>query len=195
MKNIEITEENYNLYEKLYLIKEKGYTDNKCFTLVSIVFGIIISLFIIGPGVLISYLAQISILPETIGLISGVIYTIFGCALGLIVAPQLIAKKISKMTLKKFEKENPEFNINIDIKELENKLKEYGLNQNSGYSIKEIREKEKQEQEHLSFYNNDFKKMTIEEKISFLESEKEFWSQYKENNTEDEKGKQKKKEF
>lgn len=72
--------------------------------------------------------------------------------------------------MKKFKKEYPDFDTNIDAIELEKELEKYE-------ALSSAKDIENKKEEHLSKFADEFKSMSAKEKIAFLEKEKEFWQQ------------------
>lgn len=177
MEKIEINEENYNDYQEFLDAKNSISTMNH-----PIIMGILISLgsvtFVFGGvGLLVLIMMSIMKVAEVIGMssilealavIAGVgSYIGVVAAMGMIVFPKIVSKHL----IKKFQKKHPDFDINLDKKEVEKELEKYRQLSKIPKNI------ETKKEEHLDRYKNDFGTMTTEEKLSFLEQEREFWEQ------------------
>lgn len=186
MKNIEITEENKGIYQELLDAKNGAIPVKRPFLFalgfLSITAGVVGGM--IGLACLIDIISK---------LVSPIITTVitFGAMCSIPCLGYYFTSKLPrKIGLKNFKKKYPEFDTDINLEELKKKLKDYDSEKIVSLSkINETTEEEK----HLSFYQEDFKNMTNEEKLSFLEQEKEFWSNF--NNIEKEEAIQKKKEY
>ena len=180
MKNIEITEENINVYQKLY--KAKMGTNKSWFlkSLTGIYIAAMMLSFVCGYGPFLDFVIKTLFSFGATAPFSGIYGTIYVAVL--IGSPILTTfltyygfKEVDKITdkinLKKFEKEHPDFDINIGIDELEKELNKY---QELSKIPKDI---EKQKEEHMPNLQEIFKNMSTEEKLAFLEQEKQFWQQ------------------
>jgi len=185
-KEFEIIETDRAMYQEFYNIKaNKGFSlSTKC------LMGLIgVALFVGGALLNLVFLdSSILILTCGVGLYGGLALTI---KLG-----EVLENIKKKNKLKKFQEKYPAFDLDTEVSEVKEKLIEYRMKNIPIYSLArphEVTEEEK----HLSFYTSDFSDMTAQEKIAFLESEKEFWSQYLESEriTEKEEAFQKKQEF
>lgn len=127
MNNIEITENNKTQYKKLLAIMEgKHLTNNKCLTipiLLIILEAIITAGLIIHIPFIELYLSKSIITTTEI-----IIYMIT-----LYINIKSNIKLSKNMSLKYFKKENPDIDIDINSKELKQKLEEYRINKISGY--------------------------------------------------------------
>lgn len=193
MKEINITEENKDIYQKFYDIKVGDSSFNtKCEAIPALLFGISLIIMYrisaLSSDVLLTIFNNYDINSFGLNVIGGLLFSA-----GFFTSLNLNIKLSNKMSLNAFKKHYPDFDTDIDINKVKEKLTEYRLNQIPIYSMSnssEINEEEK----HLNFYTNNFKEMSNEEKLAFLESEKEFWSKYQENYNIEENI-QKKKEF
>lgn len=75
------------------------------------------------------------------------------------------------MNIKTFKKQYPDFDINIDIKEVAKALKKYKELSKVSKNIEEKKE------EHLTNLPDEVREMSTKEKLAYLEQEKEFWEQ------------------
>lgn len=183
-KEFEIIETNSAMYQEFYNIKANNKLSMSTMCLTSLVGA---TLFLGGIGLSLMFFdSTILILTCGVGLYVELALTMKLC--------EMLEEKKKNNKLKKFQEKYPDFDIDIDVNEVKEKLKEYRIKNIPIYSLASSHEVT-EEEKHLSFYKDRFKEMTNEEKIAFLENEKEFWSQCKENNKEAVKGIQKKKDF
>lgn len=193
MKEINITEENKDIYEKFYDIKVGDNSFNKkCEIVPALLFGAsLIAIHLLSNFIAVNLLTLFN---NSKTLEFGY-YIIYGILFGVGFTASLnnSIKLANKMSLNAFKKHYPDFDTDTDINKVKEKLTEYRLNQTPIYSMSKSSEID-EEEKHLNFYTNNFKEMSNEEKIAFLESEKEFWSKYQENYNIEESI-QKKKEF
>jgi len=174
MKKIKITEENYELYKELYNFKTNPddiYTPLQkklCFLLWMIIPGL-------GFGLYSAIVFASFTLPIIIPIILVMLPPIIFSSSKLLDAityklDDFITRLVGKNNFKKFKEKNPNLNTYIDVNELEKKLEEYK-------STKTEKTIENTKEEHLSNFNENFRKMTTQERLELLNKEKEFWEQ------------------
>lgn len=162
MNEIKITEENYDMYEEfnrlsnspvsiLPFASEKEATFFNILMPVGICSSIALSM------------AMLFLFKSTVLFFGGLIINIGACIFQ-------TNKIIRKMNMKTFQKQYPNFDITIDVKEVEKTLEKYRLSKIS----KNIEEKKF---EHLRNLPDNVKEMSTDEKLAYLEQEKEFWEQ------------------
>jgi len=161
MKNIKITEQNKEIYTKLYNAKRYDSTDS-LITTISIGIGMLI----IGLGsipfydlILTSYVTNFNTLTLSI-----LAYATCGTLVIMSIPTTRYYGKI-----RKFKKEYPEIDTKIKESELEKALENY---ERLSKIPKDI---EIKKEEHLTSFNDEFREMTNQEKLDFLQKEIEFW--------------------
>lgn len=169
MKKIEITEENYEAYEEFKRLKDRNFAlfqvpvANKkvkvyggilttIFTLLPFMAAIIISEFCFP--IVLSFIIIFTTMVASIG--SGLLF---------------VSKIIHKMNMKEFQKQYPDFDINVDVKEVAKALNKYKELSKVPKNIEEKKE------EHLTNLPDEVRKMSTNEKLAYLDQEKEFWEQ------------------
>lgn len=94
----------------------------------------------------------------------------YGAGYGLLIL-KVIPKLYQDMKLGDFLKQYPDFNVDTDIKDVEKALEKYE-------ELLEFSENiEEKKCEHLTNLPDEVKKMSTQEKLAYLEREKEFWEQ------------------
>lgn len=161
MKEIEITEENVQIYQEYLSIKNKIISSDYSELLVSLK---LFSFIIATLGVLISF--------SIITMFTTIIETLIsvGISLGALTGIVYLEKNIFcelpiRLEMKKFKKNNPNFDTNINLEELEKELNKY-------YTLSEL-PKDLKNQENK-------KEMNLEEQLIALEKEKIFLMQLNE---------------
>lgn len=161
MKEIEITEENVQIYQEYLSIKNKIISSDYSELLVSLK---LFSFIIATLGVLISF--------SIITMFTTIIETLIsvGISLGALTGIVYLEKNIFcelpiRLKMKKFKKNNPNFDTNINLEELEKELNKY-------YTLSEL-PKDLKNQENK-------KEMNLEEQLIALEKEKIFLMQLNE---------------
>lgn len=170
MKEIEITEENVQIYQEYLSIKNRIISSDYSELLVSLK---LFSFIIATLGVLISF--------SIITMFTTIIETLIsvGISLGALTGIVYLEKNIFcelpiRLEMKKFKKNNPNFDTNINLEELEKELNKY-------YTLSELpKDLKKQKEEHFSLYKKNEKEMTLEEQLIALEKEKIFLMQLNE---------------
>lgn len=161
MKEIEITEENVQIYQEYLSIKNRIISSDYSELLVSLK---LFSFIIATLGVLISF--------SIITMFTTIIETLIsvGISLGALTGIVYLEKNIFcelpiRLKMKKFKKNNPNFDTNINLEELEKELNKY-------YTLSEL-PKDLKNQENK-------KEMNLEEQLIALEKEKIFLMQLNE---------------
>lgn len=161
MKEIEITEENVQIYQEYFSIKNRIISSDYSELLVSLK---LFSFIIATLGVLISF--------SIITMFTTIIETLIsvGISLGALTGIVYLEKNIFcelpiRLEMKKFKKNNPNFDTNINLEELEKELNKY-------YTLSEL-PKDLKNQENK-------KEMNLEEQLIALEKEKIFLMQLNE---------------
>lgn len=167
MKKIEITEENKEMYKKFVNIKN-GDDMTDCITIL-ITLGVLPYMPCLCGIVDLLKIASIYSLQGTAIISGGVVAYLF-CAYHLLGHFMKKGNSYSRIKMKKFKKEYPDFDTNIDAIELEKELEKYE-------ALSSAKDIENKKEEHLSKFADEFKSMSAKEKIAFLEKEKEFWQQ------------------
>lgn len=159
MNNIKITKDNYELYKRFYDIKQEKYCSPKGEKIGNML-GISIFLLveIVGWGLALFKTLMILVFP--LAATSPLI--MMACFNFMFEYPY-------KYTIKQFLKENPDFNINVDIKELELELKKYEDFSKIDDLQKDIEAMKLQEEKFLSKFEDDFKEKSLDEKINTLD--------------------------
>ena len=174
MKEIEITEENYKMYQKFYDIKNNiselrhpflcsvGITAGLFACLCGIApYGIIIKNIVMAIGM--SLYEPLSI----IGILGS-----YGIIISILIGKG-IPSFFQHMRMGDFLKIYPNFDINTDVNEVEKALEKY---RKLSKMPKNIEEKKK---DHLTNLPDKVKEMSTDEKLVYLEQEREFWEQVK----------------
>lgn len=164
MNEIEITEENYEMYEEFDRLNSNSFFFNKRETIqwtISIIISFIIPTFI-GGSLVIAFPNM-----HTLLIMVTSISALMSAVTNLVIANKIIRK----MNVKTFQKEYPNFDINTDVKEVEKALEKY---RELSKVPKDIEEKK---EEHLTNLPDEVREMSTKEKLAYLEQEKEFWEQ------------------
>ena len=164
-KEIEITEENYGIYDEFYrLVQNSAFFFTKRETIqwtVSIIISFTIPIFI-GCNLIIAFPNMHTLLIMLIDIFIAMI-----AGTNLFIANEIIRK----VNMKKFQKEYPNFDITLDVREVEKALEKYN-------ELSEIpKDIEEKKCEHLTNLPDEVKKVSTQEKLAYLEQEKEFWEQ------------------
>lgn len=182
MNKVEITEENYEMYDKFCNIKYHihGTKYPVLFVLLaSLIATLCLFLGIVGAA---SYFLLINNLIGVFGIdllsCSSMIYSLVygGSMIPYVWAVYLlgtkgIPKAVQNIRMEKFQKQYPDFDINIDVKEVAKALKKYKELSKVPKNIEEKKCK------HLTNLPDEVRKMSTQEKLAYLEQEKEFWEQ------------------
>lgn len=176
MNEIKITEENYEVYKEFDRLKDRTFglfqvpVANKKVEVRGNVLTSTVALISFMAAIGMSIIASGLYFP--IALSITIYLTIFTAMIAAIGGGLLfVSKIIDKMNMKEFKKQHPDFDINIDIKEAAKALEKY---KKLSKVPKNIEEKKK---EHLTNLPDQVKKMSTQEKLTYLGQEKEFWEQ------------------
>jgi len=178
MEKIEINDENYQAYEDF--LKSKNCTadalvDNHlvlyatactlgCF---AILFGGLTATAFLMKWMADFLIAFISNTVVGVTVFGGTAF--LGIGTTIFIMSKSLTSGTSKFLLHRFKKKYPEFDIHLDEDEVEKELTKY-------YELSKIPENlEQKKEEHLDNHTESFKQMTVEEKLAFLNQEKEFW--------------------
>lgn len=182
MKETNITTENLCMYEKFRDIKYHIY-EIKHPILDVLGFSLTITgAFFLGLGGIVPYFLLINNFVSIFGInllsCSPIIYSLIWMGGGTLyiatyynLFTKVIPKVVENIRMKKFQKQYPNFDINTDVKEVEKALEKY---RELSKIPKDIEEKKC---EHVTNLPDEVKKMSAQEKLAYLESEKEFWEQ------------------
>lgn len=162
MKKIEITEKNYDAYKEFDRLNNSPIG---VFPLASIreeIYFIILGISSVVLPMMITSMA-LSFFSSLftiwiIGFISSMYFNFL-----------ITNKIIRKMNMKTFQKEYPDFDIAVDVKEVAKELEKYEELSKIPKNI------EKEKEEHLSNLPSNVKEMSTEDKLAYLEHEREFW--------------------
>lgn len=168
MNEIEITEENYEMYDEFdrlanppaAILPFASRKEKLIWNVLSIL-SVLIPLFVLG---------SIYIIFSNINTLLTILLSVFtwiDCYVNI----YIVNKIIYKMNIKTFKKQHPDFDINIDIKEVAKALKKYKELSKVPKNI------EKKKEEHLTNLPDEVRKMSTNEKLAYLDQEKEFWEQ------------------
>lgn len=168
MNEIEITEENYEMYDEFdrlanptcSILSFASRKEKLIWNVLSIL-SVLIPLFVLG---------SIYIIFSNINTLLTILLSVFtwiDCYVNI----YIVNKIIYKMNIKTFKKQYPDFDINIDIKEVAKALKKYKELSKVSKNIEEKKE------EHLTNLPDEVREMSTKEKLAYLEQEKEFWEQ------------------
>lgn len=187
MTEIKITEENKEMYEEYYLIKSGALSYKKNVirwipkTIASILLPIVLMIPIVST---LSKMIQITSSICTIVMMGG------------LMAHNI--KTLKLQDLKQFQSKYPDFDMMLDKEKVEELIEEYKLGIQKKEMLTNLNELslDLTEEEKIERVNT-FMSMTNDEKIAFLESQKDLWCQYKEQEhmKEEEKSKQNKMSF
>lgn len=158
MEDIIITENNKEAYKKLIAIKEGKTTSNSICIFIPIILLILESIVLSS---LILYSPFIETIFNLTKLATPTKLLLFGVSLYTSVKLNISLSKIMSLTYLK--KDNPNINIKANPKKVKIKLKEYNSNKVQIYSVKKVKKKSN---------------ISLNEKIEFLEHEKEFLKKY-----------------
>ncbi len=176
MKKIEITDENYQMYQNFIDVKSGFFLKNHSFlwslglSLLSfgVLIGTVVGAVLIGMGAL-EFIKQLNnILLWTVFSCSGCAVCISGCYLSLHAAISLVLEIIP---MKMFQRKYPNFDIKLEKEKVEEALKEYERPLNLPTEM------DVEKEEHLSNLTEQFRQMTTEEKLEYLNRERAFWEQ------------------
>ena len=193
MTEIKITEENKEMYEEYYLIKSGALSYKKNFIrwIPKTIASILLPMVLMIP--IVSTLSKVIHL-STLLMITSSICTIV--MMGGLMAHNI--KTLKLQDLKQFQSKYPDFDMTLDKEKVEELIEEYKLGIQKKEMLTNLNELslDLTEEEKIERVNT-FMSMTNDEKIAFLEREKDFWCQYKEqeNMKEEEKSKQNKMNF
>lgn len=167
-KKIQITEENLDAYKEFVRLTKPRRLETPLSGKreeISLYLLILVSIFI----------------PLCIPIIVATIFPTVGGIIGILIMASVIPfalmnfyisdRIIRKMNMRTFQKQYPDFDITIDTNEAKKELEKY---RELSKVPKKIEEKK---EEHLLNFQNTFKEMSTEEKIKFLNQEREFWEQ------------------
>lgn len=158
---VEINEKNEDIYQKFVDIKRNRCHDMRL--LKQLIISIILLLVIFTAEVVITNIITITN--------KFILITIPTCKIILPVVFIEVASKVNKKKrLEEFKEQNPDFDMSIDIKELEDTLDKYKEQQDKKNIAEAINVNEKQV---FEIYKN----MSTEEKIKYLGKEKELLKQ------------------
>ena len=184
----DITDENYEVYEKLSRIKNGTFSVSDEKTIIKICIATVIgTLALIGSTTFLA-LNLVKILNLVKTEISASVCAVSTVGLdfaGVIAVGFITPKIVKKIRLRKFEKENPEINTNVDLERLEKELTKYK-------ELKTVSKDMEEKKEYFStLHSDEYNKMTQEEKMDSLNKEIEYLGQvmieekYKNQSTED----------
>ncbi len=169
MNKIELTDENRDLYQQYYDIKKGGVLpiDHQVLFEVVII-ATIIGLCIISGGI--GFLGARIVAHFTNSELATLISLIGLAAVSVAAGFGGIQKLGEKWGVKKFKRDHPEIDTDVDIKEL-------------GKALDKVKEEETNElvkretKKYHDYISDEVQDMTIQEKIAFLTREREFWEQ------------------
>jgi len=170
MKNLTILNENMEAYKKLLLIKEKNLYNKKNKNKIETTFklhGFASIICCIAAAVLVSQ-KVISLPIGYITLSLGPVTLLAG-----LVSQKVMTKYFLRKEFNEFTEEYPEFDTNISYDDIAKILEKAKQPVNDS----EIQNKISEEQQHINSIKNNFAGMTTDEKIHFLEQERDFWEQ------------------
>ena len=177
MRKIEINEENYDMYQGFLDAKNGNMLENH----------VLLS----SAGIIVASLAILSVAVTGAVLIMNPInaFLIVNVSEGIRKAIMMLGTStislgtagvsiykfcisgIPRILLKIFSHKHPNFDLSLSEEEVKKELEKY---EQLSQIPKDIEEKK---EEHLTNHQESFREMTTEEKLTFLEKEKEFWQQ------------------
>lgn len=181
MKKLEINEENYDMYQEFLDAKNGSMSENRLYLYIT---GITIAVFVFfGLGMTgtvliiepISNLVTVTVSEAVrhLLMVTGVAIAGLGTTIGATIFSvyKFLHSGIPRILLKSFSRKYPDFDLSLSEEEVKKELEKY---EQLSQIPKDIEEKKK---EHLTNHQESFREMTTEEKLTFLEKEKEFWQQ------------------
>lgn len=189
MKDNKVTDNNVDVYRKFLKVKKGKMTLNQFNVLLPVVLCFIevigVETFLIFNPLFTLNMSELSALLVKLLLFGGVVLT----------TVKLNFELSKTMNMGTFKKQHPDFDTSMSIDEVEKKLKEYQIKNTPDYSMYK-RSTYDYPRVTSDKKNDNFKKNSSQERLSFLKKEKQFLIGYKvQTEEEKEKGKQKKKKF
>lgn len=166
MKKVEITEQNKGLYEILYSIKKDGDYSSKKSDIITVCAAVSSMMTIMGVSLVIYHLFGAYAIANLI--LTGIVMTgIFSCSVA--------ALKLNIwLKVKEFSKKYPEIETDIKTKELAKKLEDYE-------EVSKVNYREKSSKPAINPHIS--KTIISEERLAFLEKEKNNFEQTQKNST------------
>lgn len=163
-----VTEENLNQFmEYLSLKKKSGVT----LTYLQVICFLLCSLLIL-PAVF---------LEKIFGLGSGIFLSLIPVSVVVVgFGPFIGTGIIDKKNIREFINKYPDFDTSLDAEDVERLIKKFNINSTKEEMlVGSVRNNDKLTENNKLNCISAFEKMSVDEKIAFLEKEKEFWQQEK----------------
>lgn len=163
-----VTEENLNQFMEYVELKEKGFAALLQLGGISLILlmGIFIIIFIIDICVFYDCMGILLSIPVEIIAIPSILW--------------IGARIIDKKNMRKFINKYPDFDTSLDAEDILELIEEFEINSTKKeVLVDSVRNNDKLTENNKLDYISAFEKMSVDEKLAFLEKEKEFWQQEK----------------
>lgn len=169
-----ITDENYETYEKLSRIKNGVFSESEWKTMIKIWVTLIVGVLALIESttfVALNLVRILNLVKSEIAASVCAVSTVGLDVVSVVAAGFIIPKIVKKICLKKFEKENPDIDTNVDLELLEKELTKYK-------ELKTVSKDMEEKKEYVSIlHSEEYNKMTSEEQMNIINEEIEYLRQ------------------
>lgn len=163
-----VTEENLNQFMEYVELKEKGFA-------ALLQLGGISLILLIGIFIII-FIIDICVFYDCMGILLSIPVEIIAIPSILLIGARIIDKK----NMRKFINKYPDFDTSLDAEDILELIEEFEINSTKKeVLVDSVRNNDKLTENNKLDYISAFEKMSVDEKLAFLEKEKEFWQQEK----------------